>query len=319
MSLFIAVVIAMATLCIIEGVFLVVRNRWNPETRRVEKQLRELSRVSEADISLLTPLRPLSQVSWLNRFLLRIPAAVKLDLFLVQAGASYPLGVYLLLSVVLALVGFLFLRLTTHSFFLSIAGIALGIAPYVMLSLKKSRRIKKFEEQLPEALDLIARSLRAGHALMGGLQMVGQEFGEPAGPEFTKTAAQISLGVSMDQSLKNLTDRVDCRDLKFLAVSIIIQRESGGNLAEILESISRLIRERFKLKGKIRALSAEGKLSAIILTGLPFLVVAALLVTNGAYIRFLVEDPMGRILVLAALLMIAAGIFFIKKMIAIRV
>ena len=130
---------------------------------------------------------------------------------------------------------------------------------------------------------------------------------------------EINYGALADQALKNMTERVDVPDLKFFTVSVIIQRESGGNLAEILESIARLIRERFKLLGKIRALSAEGKLSAIILTGLPFFVVMALSIISPSYLPVLVEDPAGKMMVVLALCMMSVGVLVIKKMINIRV
>ena len=166
----------------------------------------------------------------------------------------------------------MFLQLTRNVLCAIPVAAAMGGIPFLHVSMKKKRRMKKFETQLPEALELLARSLRAGHAMVSGLSMVAQEFHDPMGAEIQKTVTSINLGVSVELALKNLTERVDCPDLKFLAVSIIIQRESGGNLSEILETIGNLIRARFKLQGRIRALAAEGKLSALILLGIPFVV-----------------------------------------------
>ncbi len=274
MIFFIAAAISIAVFCIIEGVFLVLKDRSNPEIKRIRKQLKELSNQSliQSEVSLLGHMRPLSDVPWLNKFLMRLPLAKRMDLFLIQANVSYPLGVFLLLSVVLALTGFLLVLIVSRSFLFSLLGLALGSLPYFVLKIIKARRMKKFEEQLPDALDMIARSLRAGHALGGGLEMVGQEFTEPLGPEFAKTVRQITFGVDLEHALRNMAERVDCPDLKFLVVSVMIQRESGGNLGEIMESIGRIIRERFALRGKIQTLAAEGKFSAIILIVLPFLI-----------------------------------------------
>ncbi len=311
MIFFIAAAISIAVFCIIEGVFLFLRDRSNPEIKRIKKQLKELSKqnLSQPDVSLLGHMRPLSDVPWLNKFLLRFPLAKRMDLFLIQADVSYPLGVFLLLSVVLALVGFLLIFMVSRSFLFSLLGLALGFVPYFVLNIMKTRRIKKFEEQLPDALDMIARSLRAGHALASGLEMVGQEFPEPLGPEFAKTVTQITFGVGLEQALRNMAKRIDCPDLKFLVVSVIIQRESGGNLGEIMENIGRIIRERFKLRGKIRTLAAEGKLSAIILFVLPFLIALVLFVINPAYIKELLYDPMGRMLIAGAVVMMFFGVF----------
>jgi tight adherence protein B len=168
-------------------------------------------------------------------------------------------------------------------------------------------------------MDLIARALKAGHALSGGLQLVGEEFGDPIGTEFERTVNEINFGVAVPEALKALARRVDCNDLKFFVMSVIIQRETGGNLAEILENIARLIRERFKLHGRIRVLSAEGKLSAIILVAIPFFLGFVLSIINPEYINTLFEDPIGIVLVIFACVMMAFGILMMKKMVAIRV
>ncbi|PKN10457.1 MAG: pilus assembly protein [Deltaproteobacteria bacterium HGW-Deltaproteobacteria-7] len=321
MVFFIAAVISVAVFCIIEGIFLVLQNRSTPEIKRIKKQLDNLSDQDQNrdQVSLLGHLRPLSDVPWLNKFLLRIPLAKRMDLFLIKADVSYPLGVFLLLSAVLALVGFLLLAMVSRSFLFSLPGLILGFLPFYVLSIIKARRMNKFEEQLPDALDTLARSLRAGHALGSGLEMVGQEFHEPLGPEFTKTVIQITYGVGLEQALRNMATRIDCPDLKFLVVSVIIQRDSGGNLGEIMENIGRLIRERFKLRGKIRTLAAEGKLSAIILFVLPFLIAFALFIVNPSYMKELLYDPKGRMIIAVAFVIMSVGVFIMKRIINIKV
>jgi tight adherence protein B len=319
MNLLIAAAVSIAALCIIEGAFLVLRSGSNPETTRIKGQLEELSLASAAEVSLLGQTRPLSQVPWLNRLLGRFPLAKRMDDFLVQAGVSRPLGFFALLSALFALVGVILLSLVSRGFAVPVLGAVFGLVPLPFLLMIKTRRIRKFEAQLPDALDMVARSLRAGHALTGGLDMVGREFSGPLGPEFAKMVTQITFGVGVEQALRNLTRRVDCPDLRFLAVSIIIQRESGGNLAEILESIAGLIRERHKLRGKIRALAAEGKFSAIILVAMPFAVAGVLLVINPTYIDVLISDPIGRVLVVTALAVMFFGMAVMKKMIDIKV
>ena len=148
---------------------------------------------------------------------------------------------------------------------------------------------------------------------------MGEEFGDPIGTEFERTVNEINFGVAVPEALKALARRVDCNDLKFFVMSVIIQRETGGNLAEILENIARLIRERFKLHGRIRVLSAEGKLSAIILVAIPFFLGFVLSIINPEYINTLFEDPIGIVLVVFACVMMALGILMMKKMVAIRV
>jgi tight adherence protein B len=194
-----------------------------------------------------------------------------------------------------------------------------GLLPLWMICFKRKRRMEKFQRQLPDAMELIARALKAGHAFTVGLRMVADELGDPIGPEFEKTLHEINFGLGVPEALKNLPDRVDCPDLRFFIISVILQRETGGNLAEILEKNAHLIRERFKLQGHIRALSAEGKLSAMILVALPFVIALVLSVLNPKYVRTLFVDPLGRILIALSLVLMVIGVVVMKRMIAIRV
>lgn len=321
MILAVTIAVVIGILCIIEGAFLFVRTKLDPEARRIRKKLQGLSEEQSAEqITDLTRSRPLSSIPWLDNVLRNIPFLQKLDNTLAQANLAQPLGVFVLLSFVLAFAGFYMAMVTLGQFLLALPiGAFLGAIPFLYVLVQKRRRVRKFERQLPDALDLIARSLRAGHAFSTGLGMVGQEFDDPVGPEFRKAQLQIGFGVSVDQALKALVQRIDCQDLRFFAVSVIIQRESGGNMAEILESIASLIRSRFTLRGKIRALSAEGRLSAIILLAIPFFMAFALSIVNPDYLTVLTIDPLGRILVVCALLMMMIGVLSIKKMIDIKV
>ena len=237
-----------------------------------------------------------------------------------QSGTTHPLGVFLLAAVVIVL-GTLVLLSTIFGGFLFplVAGLIAGCCPIGYLYFKKEKRLRKFERQLPEALDLMARSLKGRPRICGGLQMVAQEFEDPIGREFERVLNEVNFGASVEQALKNLVQRVDVPDLKFFSVSVIIQRESGGNLAEILETIARLIRERFKLRGRIKALAAEGKLSAVILAGLPFCIALALMILNPHYLSVLISDPIGKFLMVVALCMMALGIYVMRRIIDIRV
>jgi tight adherence protein B len=202
---------------------------------------------------------------------------------------------------------------------LVILALFLGVMPFLYLILLKQKRMAKFQEQLPDAMDLIARALKAGHAFSGGLAMVADEFSDPIGTEFRKTIDEINFGVGTDLAMKNLAHRVDCPDLQFFVVSVIIQRETGGNLAEILEKIASLVRERFKLYGKIRSLAAEGKLSAVILLILPPAIAVYLLLVQPEYIGLLFKDPLGIAMVVGAFIMMLIGTYVMKRMIEIKV
>jgi tight adherence protein B len=194
-----------------------------------------------------------------------------------------------------------------------------GLMPILYVSYKKHQRQQKFLRQLPEALDLISRALRAGHTFQVGLKMVGEEFSDPMGTEFDKTLAEINFGAGVAEALKNLARRVDCPDLHFFVVAILIQRETGGNLAEIAENIAQLIRKRFELQDRVRALAAEGKLSAIILFALPFFLALAFSVLNPTYLGVLFTDPIGKGMVGFAAVIMTIGAIIIKKMIHIKV
>jgi tight adherence protein B len=319
MEAFVGIGIFLAILLLVEGIYLVVRNRMNPEVKHLRERLKVLSltNYSEEEVDLLRK-KTLSQVPWLNRLLLSIRWAQKLDQLLQQADIRHPVGLFILLSVLLASGGGLIAAFVTPVLVLPAIAL-LGLVPFVYIYVKKRKRMRKFERQLPDTMDLIARALKAGHALSGGLQLVGEEFGDPIGTEFQRTVNEINFGVAVPDALKALAQRVDCKDLKFFVMSVIIQRETGGNLAEILENIARLIRERFKLQGRIRVLSAEGKLSAVILVAIPFFLGFALSIINPDYINTLFEDPIGIVLLVFASVMMALGILMMKKMVAIRV
>jgi tight adherence protein B len=262
----------------------------------------------------------LSEVPWLNRMLLSIRWTDKLGRMIEQSGTESTLGVFVLLSIVFASGGFVIGLWATSNALLSLAiAFLLGVFPFLYVYLKKKRRMEKFQRQLPDALDLIARALKAGHAFTGGLKMVGDELGEPVGTEFEKTLHEINFGSGIPEALKGLTQRVDCPDLRFFIISVIIQRETGGNLAEILGKISYLIRERFKLQSRVQVLASEGKLSAIILIAIPFVIALALSILNPVYMQTLFVDPVGKALVAFALVMMVIGIVVMKRMIEIRV
>lgn len=322
MNLLILAAIFIASLLIIEGLILIFRPRLTERKKLVEKRFARLSArtYGEEAVDITKKKRVLSTVPWLNSLLHLVPGIHQLDNMVIQSRTVLPLGVFLLLSLVLGIFLYFFMWMGTGNVIVSVCiGLIAAAVPIFYLKIKKHRRMQKFERQLPDALDLMARSLKAGHAFSGGLQLVAQEFDDPVGTEFALTLNEINYGLSVEQSLKNLSDRVDVPDLKFFTVSVIIQRESGGNLAEILENISALIRERFKLLGKIRSLSAEGRISAFILVALPFVIAFVLLLLNPKYVAILKNDPIGNVLVIVALIMMTLGILVMKKMINIRV
>jgi tight adherence protein B len=179
--------------------------------------------------------------------------------------------------------------------------------------MKKKERMQKLEQQLPEGLDFLARALKAGHAFTGSVRLATENFEDPLGTELERTLDEINFGISTDDALKNLLDRVDSQDMRYFVVSVILQRETGGNLAEVMESIAHIIRERFKFRDKVRVLSAEGKFSGVLLCVLPFLVLAYLAVANPVYLTVLFKEPVGQVLAVASAFMMCLGIFLMRK------
>lgn len=202
---------------------------------------------------------------------------------------------------------------------ISVLGILFFCAPLFYMLRKRSQRLKECEEQMPDALDFLARSMSAGHALSITLEMVGQELPDPLGYEFRKMANEQNLGATLEIALRNLGDRVPLLDIRFFAASITLQKQTGGNLGEILLRLSRVIRERFQLRGKIKAVSAHGRLTALVLGGLPIFTMIAMLVVAPGYLQSMAADPIGKKLIGGAVAAQVLGNLVIRKIIDIKV
>jgi tight adherence protein B len=200
-----------------------------------------------------------------------------------------------------------------------IGGILGFAAPFVFLRAKRTRRLRAFEEAFPEALDLIARALKAGHAFVTGLKMVADEMPEPIGPEFRKTFDEQNFGLPLKDALNNLTERIPLIDVRFFATAVLIQRETGGNLSEILENLAHVVRERFKILRQVRVYTAHGRLTGYVLLALPAFLVIALSFINPEHMELLFKDRMGHIMLIAAAGMQFAGYIWIKQVIKIEV
>jgi tight adherence protein B len=321
--LMLTIMIFAVSVVVIELLFYAVRYIKNPDRARIRKQLKKISTGShEAELPELMRKRVLSEIPLLNQILLRITMLERLDRLRYQADVQRPSGFFILLALVFAGLGFLGFNmlLKIQPWYLSgVLSLFTGCFPFFYLYNKKNKRMKKFQAQLPEALDLMARSLRAGHAFSTGMKMAADEFEDPLGPEFSITLDEINFGLGVPEALKNLVNRVDCTDLNFFVVSVILQRETGGNLADIMQNIAHLIRERYKFYGKVRTLAAEGKLSAVILTILPFAVAAAIYIVNKGYIMTLYIEHVGKIMCGVALVLMVIGAFVMRRIVDIEV
>ena len=313
--LFIAVVL------LVEGVYLIWRSYKGPEANRIERRLMIMSAGAHGGTETgLLKRRLLSDTPFLEHVLLSIPRIHVLDRLLMQSGLKIKLVVFIGLTFAFACAGYFLPVFLGLNLFVSILMLVVsGSLPYFYLLYLKDKRLRKFDEQLPDALDLIGRAIRAGHALPAALKMIADEMADPIREEFRIAFDEVNYGFSMQDALTNLATRVPSTDLRYFVVAILIQRETGGNLAELLDNISALIRGRHKLYGTIRVLSAEGKLSAWILTLLPILLAVVINLINPAFMSVLWNDAAGIKMVIGVIILMILGIFWMRKIIKIRV
>jgi tight adherence protein B len=214
-----------------------------------------------------------------------------------------------------ALIGFLGNRVITAI----VLAVLFGFLPYMYVRKKRKKRMDTLEEQFPEALDFLSRSMRAGHAFTITLQMVGEELADPLGQEFRTLFNEQNLGATLEAALRNFAERVPLLDVRFFTSSVLLQKQTGGNLAEILTRLAYVIRERFRLKGQVRAASAHGRLTATILTLLPIVTMLGMLVVAPGYLQGMAKDPDGKWLVGGSIAAQFVGYYFIRKIITIKV
>jgi tight adherence protein B len=219
----------------------------------------------------------------------------------------------------LALVGGLISTLLVNMYVAPVGASILFSLPFLWLWYKRASRLKKFGAQLPEAMELVARALRAGHSLAAGLHVVADEMPEPIAKEFGRVYEEQNLGVSLDEALGHMCDRVPNLDLRFFVTSVNIQRQTGGDLAEILDRIGHVIRERFKILGQVKALTAEGRLSGVVLIAMPIGLFLMMLHMKPDYIKLLWTDPMGQVMSVGAIILMLIGSYAIKKIVDIKV
>jgi tight adherence protein B len=325
MTIAISIGIFLSIILFVEGVYYFYHQYVNPQNRTLKRRLRggsgkpqDLQHANDAAGILRQ--RKMSELPWLQDLLVSMKNLGGLEKLLQQANCHMSIGVFFLLSGALGSIGLVIAILKDYGLGPALGLGLLGLAlPWLYIKRKRKHRFKEFERQLPEALDLMARALRAGHAFSVGMKMVGDEFPDPIGPEFSRTVEEISFGIDVPQAMGNLNDRVLSTDLRFFVTALVVQRETGGNLAEIIEAISRLIRQRFELFGRVKALSAEGRMSGIILFAMPIVMAGVLWVLNEPYVRILIEDEIGRIMALGAGLLMCVGAYVMKNMCDIKV
>ena len=258
----------------------------------------------------------LSGVPWMHRLLMRLPGTKELNLFIQQAAMNVTVGMLLLLSLLIfAFVFLLGLVLGLIAVLALLLAAACAGIPFLVISVQRQRRFFRFEELFPDAMDLLARAVRAGHAFTSGLEMIAKEMPAPLSEEFRRTYEQQNLGLPLRDALENMTRRVPLPDVRIFVTALLIQRESGGNLAEILDNLSGIVRERFKLMRQIRVLTAQGRLTLYILIALPPLVALMIFFLNRPYLMLLFTEPLGHRFLIAGIILQVMGFFVIRKIV----
>ena len=262
----------------------------------------------------------LSQIPALDTFLRRSERVSAFQKTLSQAGMQLRAGNFLMLcagvGVLVAALVFIYGRSPAIAW----AGMFIGfLLPYSFVSYRRNKRFEKFEELFPEAIDTLARAVRAGHAFTTALEMISDEVAEPVASEFRKLYEEQKFGMPVRDALVNLTERIPLVDVKFFVTAVMLQRETGGNLAEILDNLSYVIRERFKIQRQVRVYTAQGRLTMALLMGMPPIIVTIMLTLNPAFIRPLFTDPIGHGLLSAGIALQTIGYFVIRRIIRIQV
>lgn len=321
MTTIIIVAVFICVAALVGGVAIIFRGE---STTAVEDRLQVLAGAggaglkekSKSESSLLSS--PLDDVpSMIEATLSRV---LNLRVFLEQAGTTITPSKFLLVTAILAGVGAMVCVVSpVHFGFAPLAALIMALVPITWLFLKRKRRLSQFGKQLPEGLELIARALRAGHSLGSGIQLVANEMNDPIRSEFSRCFEEQNLGVPLEESLDNLTERVPNLDLRFFATAVILQRQTGGDLAEILDKIGTLVRERFKIWGQIQALTGEGRLSGIVLLALPPFLFIVMYRMNAEYVMMLFNDPLGQKMLAVAVVMQIIGALVIRQIINIKV
>ena len=310
-------------LFLVLGAYLFATHGTETKRARLQKRLAEalLHSAHTEDVEVILARNELmSEIPFVNRFLVRMQAALQLKRMLDQADLHITPSRLVMFSAMAGLLGALAASVVTISILIMIAaGIASAAIPFVHVWWKRKKRFDAFLEHLPDALDLMSRGLSAGHAFSESLHMVSAEMPEPIASEFRKTYEEQNLGLSLKLALENLTQRMPLLDLRMCVTAVLIQRETGGNLAEILEKVAYTIRERFRIMGDLKTLTTSSRMSAWLLCGLPIFVTIVITGMNPDYMSVLWKDPRGHYLIAAAMILQVTGMLIVRKILDIKI
>ena len=295
----------------------------NARARLIKDRLANVQKAPErdpeAELALLRD-EQLSKIPAFDNLLRRSARVSAIQEALTQAGMKYRAGNFLLLCTLCGIVFALFAVLYTHNPAIGWAALILGaFLPFSVISYRRQKRFEKFEALFPEAIDTLARAVRAGHAFTTALELISSEIAEPLAGEFRKLYEEQKFGMPVRDALMNLTQRMPLVDVKFFVTAVMLQRETGGNLAEILDNLSYMIRERFKIQRQVKVHTAQGRMTMALLMAMPPAGVSILLIFSPEFVRPLFYDPLGHILLVSSIALQTIGYFVIRKVIKIQV
>lgn len=310
-------------LFLVLGAYLLATHGSDAKRARLQKRLSEalLHSAHTEDLEVVLARNELmSEIPWLNRSLIRVQAALQLKQMLDQADLHITPSRLIMFSAMAGMMAALASSVISVSIILMfVCGILAAAIPFAHVWWKRKKRFEHFLEHLPDALDLMSRALSAGHAFSEAMNMVSAEMPEPIATEFRKTYEEQNLGLSLKLALENLTQRIPLLDLRMCVTAVLIQRETGGNLAEILERVAYTIRERFRIMGDLKTLTTSSRMSAWLLCGLPIFVCLVITVMNPEYMSILWKDTRGHYLIATALFLQATGMLIVRKILRIKI
>ena len=313
----------LASLFVVYALYLITSRKSDAKRALLNERLAEAIRSSAHSNDLEVQLAReelLSEIPWVNRSLLKLEITARLKRIIDQADLNVTVMRLVLFSATAAALGFLAARMVTISLGLMILfGLIAGALPFLHVLAKRKKRLRKFLQLLPDALDLMSRGISAGHAFTEALQMVATEMPEPIATEFRKTYDEQNLGLSLKLALENLIQRVPLLDLRMTVTAIMIQRETGGNLSELLEKVAYTIRERFRIMEDLKTLTLSSRWSAWLLCGLPIFLAIYMSVMNPTYMEVMWRDPRGHNLLFVAAVMQILGMLMVQKIMKIKI
>lgn len=312
-----ALCVFFAIFCLVLGIYIL--NKYSKQ-EQLRRRLAAVDRPPDVLDSSIFRNERMSGIGIVARLLGQLRFARRLEHLLLQAGMAMTVSVFLLMSLCLAGATWLAVSFATrHIAVALLAAFCVGMVPLLVVLVKKDRRLRAFDEHFPDALDLMVNALRAGFALNGAIQMAAEESPEPVGTEFQILFEEQKLGVDIRTALINFGRRLESTDAGYFVTAVIVQRETGGNLAEVLEKIAFVIRERFRILGEVRTFTAQGRFSGLILGVLPIVMAIVLSTLVPGYMNILLKDPIGRIMITTAVALQILGFLAIRRIVNIKV